>query len=105
MSATLKSVLEEFCPCCGRGGEGAVKYVKKHDKDPKALYEEAIKLGDNAQGWLIGILSCDEYNIFTPWFKALLIYCRDSGKTGCSWQAKELLKYHKEHFDKVEELK
>jgi hypothetical protein len=100
----LLAAVKEICPCCGRGGEATIAYCREHDKDQKTLYEEAIQLGGSCAGDLIGVLLSSDYNIFQPWYKAMLIWYKDNGDTGVTFEAADLLDYYKESFDKVEDL-
>lgn len=100
----LFAAVREICPCCGRGGEAAIDYCKEHDKNQKALYEEAIQLGGSCAGDLISVLRSGNYNIFQPWYKAMLIWYKDNGDTGITFEAEDLLDYYKENFDKVKDL-
>ena len=101
---TLYLAMQDYCPCCGRGGDTAIKYVQEHDNDPIALYKEAIELGDYMGGDFINIILSSDYNIFTPWYKAVLIYFKEHGETGVTWDAADILDYYKEEFDKVGDL-
>ena len=100
---TLKDCLDEICPHCGSGSEYVVKYVKEHDSDPQALYEEAIKLSDCYLGDLIGILLSSDYNIFVPWFKAFCKYVAANDKADSGFTAKDVLDYYKEGFNEVKD--
>ena len=90
----LKDYLDEVCPHCGSGSEYVVNYIKSHDNDPEALYQEAIALDEDQRDDLIGILLSSAYNIFVPWYKKLLINTNTFTST-------DLLDYYKESFDKV----
>lgn len=100
----LAYAMRIYCPCCGRGGEAAIEYVKEHDNDPVALYKEVISLGDNTAGDFLSVILSSDYNVFTPWYKAALIYFKENGKTGVTLQAKSILDYYKESFEKVGDL-
>ena len=102
--SNLCAAVREICPCCGRGGEYAIKYCQEHDKDQKALYEEAIQLGGSMASDLIGVLLSSDYDIFQPWYKAMLIWYKDNGDTGVTFEAEDLLDYYKDAFSKVEDL-
>ena len=91
---SLKSYLDDVCPHCGSGSEYVVKYVKEHDTNPKALYEEAIALDEYQRDDLIHILLSSDYNIFVPWYKKLLLQTD-------TFTANDILDYYKESFDKV----
>jgi len=92
----LKDYLDEVCPHCGSGSEYVVEYVKEHDNDPEALYQEAIVLDENQKDDLIGILLSSDYDIFVPWYKKLLINTN-------TFISNDILDYYKESFDKVRE--
>ena len=91
---SLKSCLNEVCPHCGSGWEYVVEYVKEHDNDPEALYQEATALNEYQMEDLIDILLSSSYNIFVPWYKKLLIYAN-------SFRSNDILDYYKKSFDKV----
>ena len=95
---TLKDCLDEVCPHCGSGSEYVVKYVKDHEDNPVALYQEAIVLEEDQRDDLIGILLSSDYNIFVPWYKKLLRHTN-------TFTSNDILDYYKESFDKVEDLK
>ena len=93
---TLKDYLDEVCPHCGSSSEYVVNYVKSHDNNPEALYQEAIVLDEDQRDDLIGILLSSVYNIFVPWYKKLLINTN-------TFISNDILDYYKESFDKVKE--
>jgi hypothetical protein len=95
---TLKDCLNEVCPHCGSGSEYVVQYVQEHDKDPIALYQEALVLSEYQMGDLIGILLASDYDVFVPWYKKLLVHVN-------SPTSNDILDYYKEAFDEVEDLK
>lgn len=99
----LKSAMQEYCPHCGRGEEAAIEYVKEHDNDPVALYKEVIALGDYTGRIFLSIILSSDYDVFTPWYKAVLIYFKEIGTTG-ALQAKSILDYYKEEFEGVCDL-
>ena len=94
---SLKDYLDEVCPHCGSGSEYVVNYVRSHDNDPEALYQEAIMLNEYQRGNLVNILLSSDYNIFVSWYKKLLIYINSS-------RSNDILDYYKEEFDEVEEI-
>ena len=100
----LALAMREYCPCCGRGGESAIEYVKEHDSDQVALYKEAIALGDCTGGDFLDIILSSDYDVFVPWYKAVLIYFKENGETGVTIQAESILKHYKEDFEKVGDL-
>lgn len=100
----LAHAMRAYCPCCGRGEEAAIEYVKEHDNDPIALYKEVIALGDGTGGDFLSIILSSDYNVFTPWYKAVLIYFKENGKTGVTVQAEDILSYYKDGFEKVGDL-
>lgn len=102
--SNLAQAMREYCPCCGRGEEATVEYVKEHDNDPVALYKEVIALGDCTGGDFISIILSNDYNVFVPWYKAVLIYFQNCGKTGVTRQAKEILEYYEKEFSEVGDL-
>ncbi len=91
---SLKSCLDEVCPHCGSGSEYVVNYVKSHDNNPEALYQEAIALEKNQRDHLISILLSSDYDIFVPWYKKLLTNTN-------TFRSNDILDYYKESFDKV----
>lgn len=91
---SLKFYLDAVCPHCGNGSEYVVNYVKSHDSNPEALYQEAIALKENQRDNLIDILLSSDYNIFVPWYKKLLINTN-------TFTSNNILDYYKESFDKV----
>lgn len=93
----LKSYLDEVCPHCGSGSEYVVEYVKEHDNDPEALYQEAIALNEYRRDDLINILLSSDYNIFVPWYKKLLVNTD-------TFTANDVLECYKKSFDKVEDI-
>ena len=90
----LKDCLDDVCPHCGSGSEYVVKYVKEHDDNLKALYQEAIALGEYQRDDLINILLSSDYNIFVPWYKKLLINTN-------TFRSNDILDYYKEDFADV----
>ena len=100
----LALAMREYCPCCGRGEEAAIEYVRKHDNDPIALYGEVIALGDCTGGDFLSIILSSDYDIFAPWYKAALIYFKENGKTGIKMWAADILDYYKEDFEEVGDL-
>lgn len=100
----LENRMKEVCPHCGNHWEEVIEYIKEHDKDPKALYEEAIHLSDYESGDFAQMVLSSNYNIFVPWYKAFLIYVKNNAKTGSSWIANDILDYYKEDFDEVVDL-
>ena len=102
---SLEYRMHEVCPHCGNHSEEVVEYCKEHDNDPVSLYNEAIKLSDYVSGDLANILLSSDYDIFVPWYKAVLKYVAENAKTGSSWTAKDILDYYKKAFSKVEDLK
>lgn len=105
MSSSLKDAFDEVCFECGHGDEYVIDYVKAHDNEPKALLEEAKQLNEVRKEALIDILLSSEYDVFVPWYKALLLYCIDLKEEACvQWRAKDIFTYYKKGFDKVENL-
>ena len=100
----LQLAMRQYCPCCSRGEEAAIEYVREHDNNPVALYNEAIELGDCMGGDFISIIVSSAYNIFVPWFKAVLVHFKEKGETGVNIQAEDILDYYKENFEKEDEL-
>ena len=101
---SLEYRMHEVCPHCGNHSEEVVEYVKEHDNNPKALYEEAIKLSEYYSGDLIDILLSSDYNVFVPWYKAFCEYVAENAKTGSCRVAKDILDYYKKAFSKVADL-
>ena len=104
MDYNLKQAMEEYCPYCGRGEEAAIKYVKAHDANPIELYKEVIALENYTGRAFLGIILSSNYNVFTPWYKAALIYFKENGEMGTARLAKDILDFYKEAFEKVGEL-
>ena len=101
----LKNRMEDVCPHCGNHSEEVVEYCKDHDKvDPVALYKEAIALNGYVAGNLINLLLSGDYEIFTPWYKALLKYISENGEPTPKWRAADILSYYREDFDEVPDL-
>ena len=93
----LKDCLDEVCPHCGSGSKYVVEYVKSHDNNSEALYQEAIALEEDKRDNLIDILLSSDYNIFVPWYKKLLRHTN-------TFTSNDILDCYKESFDKVEEI-
>ena len=100
----LKSAMREYCPHCGRGEDAVIEYVKEHDSDPVALYKEVIMLGDYSGRDFLSIILSSNYDVFTPWYKAVLVYFKESGKTGVTRRATDILDYYKKDFEEVGDL-
>ena len=101
---SLRDAFENYCPCCGRGSEYVLDYIKAHDSDPKALFSEFINLSDYVACEVINLINGSDYDIFVPWFKAVLVYYRDNVSGGIKVSAADLLDYYKDSFDKVEDM-
>ena len=91
---SLKSCLDDVCPHCGSGSKYVVEYIKEHETNQEALYQEAIALNEYQMEDLIDILLSSSYNIFVPWYKKLLIYAN-------SFRSNDILDYYKEEFDNI----
>ena len=104
MGYNLEQAMKEYCPCCGRGEEAAIQYVKEYKGDPVDLYKEVLALGESVAGDFISIILASDYNVFTPWYKALLVYYKEHGESGIEWEAEDIYDLYKEMFDKVGDL-
>ena len=69
-------------------------YVK--NTPVEVLDREVAELTKESKQQLVNMLLCSKYNIFTPWYKRLLISLD-------TLRSKDILDYYKDGFDKVKE--
>ena len=95
--AQLIDYIKEVCPHCGSGFEYVVKYVSEHDKDA-GFIDEVNALNEDQQEDLINMLLSSDYDIFTQWYKDLLLRMAEKYD---NFRAKDILEYYHKSFEKV----
>lgn len=106
-AATLADSFGGYCFECGSGEEYVLAYINTHDKDQKALLEEAKNLKDAYKQEVVNLCLSSDYDIFVPWYKAFLKYCANEeevNNASLNFRANDILSYYKKGFDKVKDI-